>query len=232
MATFLGAAAASGQVNADTRQTLIMPGTREAVVEHSRITRTLTVILALLTTASAAHAQALTESLLDAFTFRNLGPFRTGAWVTDFAVPVTPARDHLYTFWVATRNGGLWKTVNNGTTFEPMLDDVAPQTIGAVAVAPTDPDIVWVGTGEAYLARYTYSGDGVYRSTDGGGTWRHMGLDETHHIVRILIHPRNPDIVYVATMGHLDRIRSVACSARWTAARRGRRCCTPTIGSA
>jgi photosystem II stability/assembly factor-like uncharacterized protein len=118
-------------------------------------------------------------------------------------VPVAPEREHLRTFWVATRNGGLWKTVNNGTTFEPMLDNIAPQTIGAVAVAPTNPDIVWVGAGEAYLARYTYSGDGVYRSTDGGGTWSHMGLDETHHIARILIHPRNPDIVYVAAMGHL-----------------------------
>jgi photosystem II stability/assembly factor-like uncharacterized protein len=181
----------------------ILDDSREADVKYRRITRRLTITLALVATASAAHGQALTESLLDAFTFRNLGPFRTGAWVTDFAVPVTPDRDHLYTFWVATRNGGLWKTVNNGTTFEPMLDDVGPQTIGAVAVAPTDSDIVWVGTGEAYMARYTYSGDGVYRSTDGGGTWRHMGLDETHHIVRILIHPRNPDIVYVATMGHL-----------------------------
>lgn len=153
--------------------------------------------------AGPAGAQQLSGELLDAFEFRNLGPFRTGAWITDFAVPERPAREHLRTFFVATRNGGLWKTINNGTTFEPVFDGVGPQTIGAVAVAPSNADVVWVGTGEAYLARYTYSGNGVYRSGDGGATWQHMGLDETHHIARILIHPQNADIVYVAAMGHL-----------------------------
>lgn len=149
------------------------------------------------------HAQRFNEALLDAFEFRNLGPFRTGAWITDFAVPVSPAREHLRTFWVGTRNGGVWKTVNNGTTFEPVFDNAGPLTIGAVAVAPTDPDVVWVGTGESYLARYTYAGNGVYLSEDGGTTWRHMGLEETHHISRIVIHPEDPHIVYVAAMGHL-----------------------------
>src|SRR5690606_8647384 len=95
------------------------------------------------------------------------------------------------------------KTVNNGTTFEAVFDDVGPQTIGAVAVAPSNANVVWVGTGESYLARYTYAGNGVYRSEDGGGTWRHMGLGDTHHIARILVHPTDPGIVYVAAMGHL-----------------------------
>lgn len=161
------------------------------------------VLTAAVALAKPAHAQRFSEELLEAFEFRNLGPFRTGAWVTDFAVPAAPERAHRYTFYVGTRNGGVWKTVNNGTTFEPVFDDVGPQTIGAVAVAPSDANVVWVGAGEHYLARYTYAGDGVYRSTDGGATWRHMGLEETHHIARIIVHPTNPDIVYVAAMGHL-----------------------------
>ena len=159
--------------------------------------------LCAVTLASPAPAQQFSESLLDAFTFRNLGPFRTGAWITDFAVPASPPREHQRTFYVGTRNGGVWKTVNNGTTFEPIFDNVGPLTIGAVAVAPSNADLVWVGTGESYLARYTYAGSGVYRSTDAGRTWQHMGLEDTHHIARILVHPGDPDIVYVAAMGHL-----------------------------
>lgn len=141
--------------------------------------------------------------LLKHFTFRNLGPFRAGSWVTSFAVPTVPARDHLYTFYVGTRNGGVWKTVNGGTTFEPVFDDQTKLSIGDVAVAPTDANIVYVGTGEAYCARSSHAGDGVYKSTDAGRTWTHVSLRDTQHIARIIIHPRNPDIVYVAAMGHL-----------------------------
>jgi hypothetical protein len=148
-------------------------------------------------------AQPLPEHFLDGFHFRNLGPFRTGAWVTDFAVPDTPLRDHLRTFYVATRNGGVWKTENNGTTFDPIFDGVGPLTIGAVAVAPHDADVVWVGTGDPDLARYAYAGDGIYRSLDGGVTWEHKGLEETQHIIRILVRPDDPSTVYVAAMGHL-----------------------------
>lgn len=156
-----------------------------------------------LAVASPAHGQQVPDALLDGIQFRNLGPFRTGAWITDFAVPVAPDREHRYTFYVGTRNGGVWKTVNNGTTFEPILDDIAPQSIGAVAIAPGNPDRVWVGTGEAYNVRYSYAGNGVYRTDDGGETWRHLGLDDTHHIARIVPHPSDPDVVYVAAMGHL-----------------------------
>ncbi|MGD8362815.1 MAG: hypothetical protein PVJ04_15415, partial [Gemmatimonadota bacterium] len=138
-------------------------------------------LLALLAASTPARTQELSGALVDAFRFRNLGPFRTGAWVTDFAVPDTPLKDHIRTFYVATRNGGVWKTVNSGTTFEPVFDNVGPLTIGAVAVAPDNADLVWVGTGDPDLARYAYAGDGVYKSTDGGATWEHMGLEETHH---------------------------------------------------
>lgn len=143
------------------------------------------------------------EVLLRSLSFRNLGPFRAGSWVTSFAVPASPPRAHLYTLYVGTRNGGVWKTANNGTTFEPIFDNQEALSIGDVALAPSNPEIVWVGTGEAYCARSSNSGDGIYKSTDGGKTWKPMGLRDSHHIARIVIHPTNPDVVYVAVMGHL-----------------------------
>lgn len=143
------------------------------------------------------------EELLKSFTYRNLGPFRAGSWITNIAVPDFPEKDHLYTFYVGTRNGGVWKTTNNGTTFEPIFDNQEALSIGAVAVAPSNTDIVWVGTGEEANARSSYWGDGVYKSTDAGMTWQNMGLRDSHHIARIVIHPQNPEVVYVAAMGHL-----------------------------
>ena len=143
------------------------------------------------------------EELLEAISFRNLGPFRAGAWVADIAVPETPAKAHLYTFYVAVRHGGLWKTANNGTTFEPLFDAQSTLAMGCVTTAPSNGDIVWVGTGDASNARSAYPGDGVYKSVDGGRTWQHMGLRDSHHVARIAIHPANPDIVWVAAMGHL-----------------------------
>ncbi|MFC1553045.1 WD40/YVTN/BNR-like repeat-containing protein [candidate division KSB1 bacterium] len=145
----------------------------------------------------------LTEDDLKSLQYRNLGPFRAGGWITDIAVPEFPEKAHLYTFYAATRNGGVWKTTNNGTTFEPIFDDQEVLSIGDVTLSPSNPDIVWVGTGEAANARSSYWGDGVYKSTDAGQTWQNMGLTDSHHIARIVIHPENPDIVYVAAMGHL-----------------------------
>lgn len=141
--------------------------------------------------------------LLSTIEYRNIGPFRAGAWISDLAVPETPPRAHRYTFYVATRSGGLWKTTNNGTTFQPLFDDQSVSSIGAVTVAPSDARTVWVGTGGADNARSTYYGDGIYKSTDAGATWRNMGLEDSQHIARIVVHPTNPDIVYVAAMGHL-----------------------------
>ncbi|MCJ7564940.1 MAG: hypothetical protein MUP52_10180 [Candidatus Aminicenantes bacterium] len=151
----------------------------------------------------ASGQDRFNEDLLKNFTFRNLGPYRAGSWVTSFAVPTAPLKEHLYTLYVGTRNGGVWKTVNAGTTFEPVFDGQAKLSIGAVAVAPSNANIVWAGTGEAYCARSSNSGDGVYKSTDAGKTWRNMGLEDSHHIVRVVIHLKNPDIVYVAAMGRL-----------------------------
>jgi len=139
------------------------------------------------------------EELLRFFSYRSIGPARQGGRVVDIAVPESQA----YTFYVATASGGLWKTTNNGTTFKPIFDGQSVISIGDVAVAPSDPNIVWVGTGEANNSRSAYWGDGVYKSTDAGKTWKNMGLKESHHIGRIVIHPENPDIVYVAALGHL-----------------------------
>ncbi len=162
-----------------------------------------TIISLFLSALSFPGQDAAGEALLKQLAFRNLGPFRAGSWVTSLAVPSSPSRAHLYTLYVGTRNGGVWKTTNNGTTFVPIFDDQEALSIGDVAVAPSAPEIVWVGTGEAYCARSSSSGDGIYKSTDAGKTWKHMGLADSHHIARIIIHPKNPDIVYAAVMGHL-----------------------------
>jgi len=137
------------------------------------------------------------------FTFRNLGPFRAGAWIEDIAVPENPCEEHKYTFYIASRNGGVWKTVNNGTTFTPIFDNYGVNSIGAIEVAQSDPEILWIGTGDNSNARSSYYGNGVYKSTDGGKTFKNMGLVDSHHIAKIVIHPTNPNIVYIAAMGHL-----------------------------
>jgi photosystem II stability/assembly factor-like uncharacterized protein len=144
-------------------------------------------------------AQALTPDVLKAFTFRSIGPTRQSGRFVDFAVP----ESQTATIYAATGSGGLWKSVNNGITWESIFDSQPVISIGDIAVAPDNPNLVWVGTGEATASRSTYWGDGVYKSTDGGKTWTNMGLKESHHIGRILTDPKNPDIVYVAALGHL-----------------------------
>src|SRR5215207_8957424 len=102
---------------------------------------------------------------LDGLPFRNIGPFRPSAWVTTIAVPTSPLHEHLYTIWVGTRSGGVWKTRNGGVTWDPVFDSVGVQAIGAIAVAPSNGDIVWVGTGDQANTRSSYSGRGMYRTT-------------------------------------------------------------------
>jgi photosystem II stability/assembly factor-like uncharacterized protein len=145
----------------------------------------------------------LTSSMLDEFKFRNLGAYRAGAWVSAIAVPANPGEKYKYTFFVAGRNGGVWKTINNGTTFYPVFEKYGVTTIGAISVAPSNPDVVWVGTGETYNARSSFAGNGIYKSVDGGEKFTNMGLKDSHHIAKIIIDPENIDIVYIASMGHL-----------------------------
>src|SRR4029450_12008404 len=150
-----------------------------------------------------AQQAASLEGVLNAMTFRNIGPFRTAAWITEVAVPETPLHDHLYTIYAASRSGGLWKTTNAGTTWTNVSDSVGAAAVGSVAVAPSNPSVVWMGTGDQANARSSYSGKGVFKSTDAGATCQFMGLPDSHHIARIVIHPKNPEIVYVAAIGHL-----------------------------
>lgn len=159
----------------------------------------LAVVFLVAVMASEAFAQPLSRELLNSLRYRAIGPTRQSGRFVDFAVP----EGQPYTFYAATASGGLWKTTNNGITFEPIFDYEKVFSIGDIAVAPSDPNIVWVGTGEANNSRSSYWGDGVYKSTDAGKTWKNMGLKESHHVGRIVIHPQNPEIVYVAALGHL-----------------------------
>jgi photosystem II stability/assembly factor-like uncharacterized protein len=131
--------------------------------------------------------------------WRSIGPATMGGRITALAV----YENDPCVYWVATASGGLLKTTNAGTTFTHQFDREATVSIGDVAVAQSDPKIVWVGTGENNPRNSASWGDGVYKSTDGGSTWKNMGLNKSFQIGRIAIHPKNPDIVYVGALGRL-----------------------------
>jgi photosystem II stability/assembly factor-like uncharacterized protein len=134
-----------------------------------------------------------------ALSWRCIGPASMGGRIG--AISVFEA--HPSTWWIATASGGLVKTTNNGTTFEHQFDHEATVSIGDVCVAPSNKDIVWVGTGENNPRNSVSYGDGVYKSTDGGKTWKNMGLKKTFQIGKVIVHPKNPDIVYVGALGRL-----------------------------
>lgn len=129
--------------------------------------------------------------------FHYMGPSSAGRFSAVAGVPGDPS-----TYYLGAASGGVWKTTDGARTFTPVFDDQPVQAIGALAVAPTNPDIVWAGTGEAWAIRDAdVMGDGVYKSTDAGATWTHMGLTETGRIARIIVHPTNPDIAFVCALG-------------------------------
>jgi len=141
----------------------------------------------------------LPKSWITAFRWRSIGPACMGGRISAIAVNETDPT----TWWIATASGGLLKTTNNGITFTHQFDRENTVSIGDVQVARSDPNIVWVGTGEANPRNSVSWGDGVYKSTDGGKTWKNMGLKKSFQIGRIAIHPDNPDIVYVGALGRL-----------------------------
>ncbi|HXT70512.1 MAG TPA: hypothetical protein VN700_12185 [Vicinamibacterales bacterium] len=158
-----------------------------------------TVGLVVTTPQAQAPTAAPTDALLKDLKWRNLGPANMAGRVTDIdAVESNPA-----IVYVAAASGGVWKSVNAGTTWEPIFTNYGTSSIGDVTIFQKDPNIVWVGSGEGCVRNSASWGDGVYKSTDGGKTFTNMGLAETHHIPRIITHPTNPDIVYVAAQGHL-----------------------------
>ena len=159
--------------------------------------------LALFAFTASAHAQSKAEaSVFAPLKWRSIGPVNTSGRIDDFSVGrVHGQPDQIY---VATATGGVFKSTNGGTSWDPVFDKVdAMMSIGAIRVAPSNANVVWVGTGEANNRQSSYWGDGVYKSTDAGKTWTNMGLKDTRSVARIVVDPGNYDIVYVAAPGHL-----------------------------
>ncbi len=142
-------------------------------------------------------AQTYSAKLFAGMKWRLIGPFRGGRVL---AVAGVPGQPNLYYFGAVA--GGVWKTTDGGVTWKPIFDKEPIASIGAIAVAPSDPNVIYVGTGESCIRGDISYGDGVYKSTDAGKTWTNVGLKSTHHIAQIVIDPKNPDVVYVAALGH------------------------------
>lgn len=142
------------------------------------------------------NAQTLDDKALKGMKWRQIGPFRGGR-----ALAVAGVAGDPETYYFGAVAGGVWKTENGGLTWTPMTDKTGIMSIGAIAVAPSDSNVVYVGTGESCIRGNISYGDGMYKSVDGGKTWSHIGLEDTQHIAKIVVHPQNPDIVYVAALG-------------------------------
>jgi photosystem II stability/assembly factor-like uncharacterized protein len=176
--------------------------------------------LALLAPQQALEAQnGVPSPLLKDFVWRSIGPANLGGRTDD----VEAVESNPYIVYIGTATSGVWKTENNGTTWTPIFDGQPNQSIGDIAIAPSNPNIVWVGTGEANTRQSTSYGAGIFKSTDAGKTWTFMGMPDSGHIGRIVIDPKNPDIVYVAAAGdvfkaHPDRglYKTVDGGKTWT----------------
>ena len=130
---------------------------------------------------------------------RSIGPAITSGRIADLAVD--PTDDKVW--WIGAASGGVWKTTNSGTTWSPVFDGEGSYSIGALAIDPRNPNLVWVGTGENNNQRSVSYGDGVYRTLDGGKSWKRMGLEKSEHIGRIVVDPRDSRVVWVAAYGPL-----------------------------
>ena len=146
----------------------------------------------------AAPPSLPTSWLLGARTWRCIGPFRGGRVVAVTGDPSDPMQ-----FYFGACAGGVWKTTDGGTYWHNISDGyLQTAAVGAIAVAPSDPHVLYVGMGETTIRGDVSHGDGVYTSTDGGKTWSHCGLEDTRYIGRVRVHPQNPEVVYVAALGH------------------------------
>ncbi|MBO6607744.1 VPS10 domain-containing protein [Psychroserpens sp.] len=148
---------------------------------------------------SSEEKTPLEKVSLSGLKWRNVGPALTSGRISDFAVnPNNP-----FEYYVATSSGGVWKTVNAGVTYEPIFDSQGSYSIGCVTMDPNNSNVIWVGTGENNNQRSVAYGDGLYKSIDGGKSWKHVGLKNSEHIGKIIVHPDNSDVVYVAAIGPL-----------------------------
>ena len=171
---------------------------RQYVTSLGNILGCLVFLSSSLLTVQLLTAQSV-EDFVNQLEWRNIGPANMGGRINDFAV--VEADPNIV--FAATASAGVWRTTNNGVTWEPVFDEQPVSSIGDIAVAPSDPSIVWVGSGESNNRQSSSWGNGVYKSTDGGDSWTNVGLEDTLHIGRIVIHPTNPEVVYVAATGHL-----------------------------
>ncbi|HEV2843327.1 MAG TPA: hypothetical protein VG477_00660, partial [Thermoanaerobaculia bacterium] len=156
-------------------------------------------LLCFLVLAPSGAFAALDPDLLAGMKARSIGPAGMSGRVT--SIDAVESNPHI--IYVGAASGGVWKSVNGGVTWEPLFDDQPVASIGALAVFQANPDIVWVGTGEGNVRNSVSIGNGVYRSLDGGRTWTHLGLEKTERIHRVILHPTNPDVAWVAAMGQL-----------------------------
>jgi photosystem II stability/assembly factor-like uncharacterized protein len=157
----------------------------------------LTLVLLVLAAAPTAAAASVDPALFAGLHWRLIGPFRGGRVLAVTGIPGEP--DHFY---FGSVNGGVWETIDAGRTWKPIFDGQPIGSIGAIAAAPSNPRVLYVGTGEADMRSDIAQGDGMYKSTDGGKTWAHVGLRDSQQVGRILVHPSDPDLVYVAALGH------------------------------
>ncbi|MBX2971133.1 MAG: glycosyl hydrolase [Cyclobacteriaceae bacterium] len=163
--------------------------------------------------------EAFSSDQVSALKFRSIGPAVTSGRISDFAVNSTNNSE----YYVATSSGGVWKTNNRGVTYQPIFDSQGSYSIGCVTLDPTNPSTVWVGTGENNNQRSVAYGDGVYKSDDGGRTWKNMGLKDSEHIASIIVHPTDPNTIYVGAYGPVWReggergvYKSTDGGATWT----------------
>ena len=136
---------------------------------------------------------------LSALKLRNVGPAFLSGRIADIAIH--PENNNVW--YVATGSSGVWKTENSGTTYTPIFDNESTYTTGCITIDPNDPSIIWLGTGENVGGRHVAYGDGVFMSDNGGKTWKNMGLRKSEHISKIIVHPNNSDVVWVASQGPL-----------------------------
>ena len=160
------------------------------------------VVVLMLCVLSPIYAPAIAASDIDPSSYQDLryrllGPFRASRTVGGVGIPTQPN-----VFFVGVNNGGVWKTDDFGRTWNPIFDDAPTGSVGDIAVSPSHPEVIYVGTGEGLHRPDLAVGDGIFKSTDGGETWKHIGLADVQQVGRLIVHPTNPDIVFVAGLGH------------------------------
>ena len=160
------------------------------------IVSSLALILCMLLPSAGLQSQSSSLDFLKHFSWREIGPANPGGRITD----IEGVESNPYVIYAGAATGGIWKTENAGTTWEPIFDNQPNASIGDIAISLSNPNILFVGTGEPNNRNSSPWGGGVFKSTDAGETWEFVGLKETHHIGRVLIDSKNPDIVYVAAL--------------------------------